>query len=115
MEAALERDDPGRPVALRAIFSAASFASAPELQKKALRALEPLSEERCEPEHRLRPVEVRGVPEPVELRLRGRQWPRRTMAETDDGDPGDEVEVRAPRVVPDRAPSPRTIVTSARA
>ena len=35
MEAPLERDDPGLPVALRAYLSAASIASAPELQKNA--------------------------------------------------------------------------------
>ena len=92
-----------RPVALRAILSAASFASAPELQKNACAAFEALGEQRGEPQHRLRPVEVRGMPEPVELLLRGRERTRRTMAETDNGDPGDEVEVLPPGVVPDPA------------
>ena len=81
-----------------------------------LRAAEPLGEERGEPQHRLRPVEVRRVPEPVELRVRGGEWRRVAVAEPDDGDAGDEVEVRAALRRPRRGSRRRaTIVTSARA
>ena len=92
-----------RPVALRAILSAASLASAPELQKKARPPGKRSASSAGEPEHRLRPVEVRRVPEAVELLVGGRERRRRAMAETDNGDPGDEVEVLAARVVPDPA------------
>ena len=91
------------PVALRAILSAASFASAPELQKNALPALESLREKTGEPKHRLGPVEVRRVPEALELLPGGGERRGRAVAETDDGDPGDEVEVLAALVVPDAA------------
>ena len=43
------------------------------------------------------------MPEPVQLLLGCREWGRRTMAETDDGDACDEIEVLVPRIVPDTA------------
>ena len=55
------------------------------------------------------------MPEPVELRVCGVGDRRVPVAEPDDGDPAAEIEVLAPLGVPDAAPSPRTIVTSARA
>ena len=59
---------PGLPVALRAYLSAASIASAPELQKNACAPPNRSESSAGELGHRLRPVEVRDVPEPVELR-----------------------------------------------
>ena len=76
-----------RPVAFRAHLSAASIDSAPELQKNALRAAEPLGELVGELLHRLGRVEVRDVPEPVELRVRGGERRRVAMPEADDRDP----------------------------
>ena len=38
------------------------------------------------------------MPEPVELLVRSGQRGRMAVAEPDDGDPGDEVEVALPRV-----------------
>ena len=53
MERALERDEAGLPVALRAHLIAASTASVPELQKKRLRAAEAVGERGGELLHRL--------------------------------------------------------------
>ena len=78
-----------RPVALRAHLSAASIDSAPELQKNALRAAEAVGELRGELLHRLGPVEVRDVPEPVELRVRRGERRGVAVAEPDDGDAGE--------------------------
>ena len=105
-----------RPVALRAHLSAASIDSAPELQKNALRAAEAVGELRGELLHRLGPVEVRDVPEPVELRVRGRERRGVAVAEPDDGDAGEEVEVAIAVVVDQpRSRRPSTNVTSSRA
>ena len=73
------------PVALRAHLIAASFASAPELQKKRLRTAEAVRQLRGELLHRLREVEVRDVPQLLELCVRRRErcrclWPRPTTA-----------------------------------
>ena len=84
---------PGLPVALRAYLIAASFASAPELQKNAVPPPKRADSFSRELDLRLRPVEVRDVPEPLELRLRGRERRRVAMPERDDGDAGAEVEV----------------------
>ena len=107
---------PGLPVALRAYFSAASIASAPELQKKACAPPKRVGQPLGELLHRLGPVEVRDVPEPVELRVRGGERRGMAVAEADDGDPREEVEVARAR--PRRRPTrPRraTSVTSWRA
>ena len=90
---------PVLPVALRAYFSAASFASAPELQKNA--CAPPKRSESAAASTRAGsvPIEVRRVPEPVELRVRGGERRRVAVAEPDDGDARGEVEVRAARVV----------------
>ena len=58
-----------------------------------LRAAEAVREPLGERGHRLRPVQVRHVPEPVELLVRGGQRCGMTMPEPDDRDPGDEVEI----------------------
>ena len=105
----------GLPVALRAYLSAASLASAPELQKNAWPATEPLGEERREPQHRLRPVQVGRVPEQVELfvgggRDAGSQCPRPTTAI-----PVPKSRYARPSSSQTWQPSPRTMVTSARA
>ena len=50
-----------------------------------------------------RAVQVRCVPQPLELGLCGRQQRRMAVAEPDDRDPGDEIEVCASRVVPHAA------------
>ena len=58
-----------------------------------LRAAEAVGELRGELLHRLGPVEVRDVPEPVELRVRGRERRGVAVSEPDDGDAGEQVEV----------------------
>ena len=115
MEAALERDDPGSARRLAGDLERRLVGLGTGVAEERAAALEPLGEERREPQHGLRPVEVRRVPESVELVVRGRERRRGAMAETDDGDTGDEVEILATGVVPDGQPSPRTIVMSARA
>ena len=72
---------PGLPVALRAYFSAASFASAPELQKNACAPPKRVGERARERVRGLGAVEVRRVPEPVELRVRGGERRRMPVAE----------------------------------
>ena len=52
---------------------------------------------------RLCPVQVRRVPEPVELRVRGRERCRMAVPERNDGDAPAEVEVLTAAGVPDMA------------
>ena len=105
-----------RPVALRAHLSAASIDSAPELQKNALAPPKRSDSSAASSLHRLGEVEVRHVPEPVELRVGGRERRRMAVAEPDDCDAGEEVEVAlAGRRRSSHAPSPSTNVTGRRA
>ena len=64
-----------------------------------LRAAEPRGERLRERLRGLGPVEVRRVPEAVELAVRGGERRRMLVAEPDDGDAGGEVEVAAADVV----------------
>ena len=86
---------PGLPVALRAYLSAASFASAPELQKNACAPPKRAERSAASSAAGSVPYRLRRVPEPVELRVRGGERRRMAVAERDDGDAGGEVEVAA--------------------
>ncbi len=77
---------PGLPVALRAYFSAASFASAPELQKNACAPPNRSDRRRASACAGSVREQVRRVPELVELRVRGGERRRMTVTEADDGD-----------------------------
>ena len=103
VEAALEGDDPRPTRRLARDLERRLVRLGARVAEERLRAAEPSGEERREPEHRLRPVEVRGVPELVELRVRSGGDRRVPMAEADDGDAGAEVQVRALGVVPHTA------------
>ena len=94
---------PGLPVALRAYLTAASIASAPELQKKA-----------CAPPKRSESAAASCSAGSVRYRfetchnrsscaLRGRERSGMAVAERHDGDPAAEVEVLTPVGVPDAA------------
>ena len=106
VEAALERHDPRPAGRLAGDLQRRLVRLGARVAEERLPALEPLREEGGEAEHRLRPVQVGGMPEPVELLVGGGERRRRAMPEPDDGDPGHEVEVLAPRVVPDAAALP---------
>ncbi len=106
VEAALERHDPGSARRLARDLQRRLVRLGARVAEERLPALEPLREEGREAEHRLRPVQVRGMPEPVELLVGGGERSRRAMPEPDDRDPRHEVEVLTPRVVPDAAALP---------
>ena len=76
-------------------------------------AAEPLGEHPGQVLHRLGRVEVRHVPEPVELFLRRGERRGVAVPEADDGDPGDQVEVALAVVGDQPGPSPSTKVTRA--
>src|SRR4029079_19458814 len=71
--------------------------------EEGLRAARARGKELREPEHRLRPVEGRRVPQRIEVRVRRRSDRGVPVPEAGDRDPAAEVEVRAPFVVPDAA------------
>ena len=104
VEASLERDDPRAPGRLARDLERRLVRLRARVAEERLRTAETLGEEPGEAEHRLRPVEVRRVPEPVELRVRRLGDGGMTVPEPDDRDPGAEVEVRAALVVPHAAP-----------
>ena len=81
------------PVDLRAHLSAASTASVPELQKNDCAPPNRSDSSAGQVLHRLGRVEVRDVPEPLELLPRRGERGRVAVAEADDGDAGDQVEV----------------------
>ena len=98
VERALERDEPRPAGRLARVLERRLDRLGAGVAEERLRAAEAVGQppgERC---HRLRPVEVRRVPEPVELLVRGRERRRMAVAERDDGDAGDEVEVALARV-----------------
>ena len=94
---------PGLPVALRAYLSAASIGLGARVAEERLRSAEASRRGRGELLRGLGAVEVRRVPEALELRLRRGERRRMAMAERDDRDPAAEVEVLAPVRVPDAA------------
>ena len=106
MEAALERDDPRAAGRLAGDLERRLVRLGTGVAEERLPPREALGEQRREPQHRLRPVEVGRVPEAVELLVGGRERRRREVPEADDGDPGHEVEVLAAGVVPDAAAVP---------
>ncbi len=86
---------PALPEDLRAYFSAASIASRAGVAEERLRAAEALGQPLGELRHRLGPVEVRDVPQPVELRVGCCERCGVSVPEADDGDPREEVQVTA--------------------
>ena len=101
VEASLERDHARLPGGLPRVLERRLDRLGARVAEERLRAAEPRGEQRRELLGRLRAVEVRDVPEPLELRLRRRQRRRMTVAERDDRDPASEVEVLAAVGVPD--------------
>src|SRR5581483_1370251 len=96
VEGALERDHARPAGRLARVLDRSLDRLGARVAEERPRAAEPVGEEVGEPRHRLRPVEVRDVPEPVELRVRGGERLRVAVAEADDGDAGGEVEVAGP-------------------
>ena len=88
---------PGLPGRLARVLQRGLDRFGAGVAEERLRAAEARGELLGELRHRLGPVEVRHVPEPVELRVRGGERRRVAVAEADDGDPGEKVEV-APAV-----------------
>ena len=103
VEAALERDDPRPAGRLAGDLERSLVRLGAGVAEERPATREALREQGGEPQHRLRPVEIRRVPEAVELLVGGRERRRREVPEADDGDPGHEVEVLAAGVVPDPA------------
>src|SRR5207342_3220990 len=103
VEATLERDDPGLGGRLAGVFQRRLDRLRSRGAEERLRATEAFREQPRELFGRFRPVEVRRVPEPLELVTCGGKWRRVTVAERDDRDPASEVEVHATFVVPHAA------------
>ena len=93
VERAFERDELGLPGRLARPLDRRLDRLGARVAEERVRAAEPVGEQPGELLHRLGRVEVRDVPEPLELLLRGLERRRVAVAEADDGDPGDEVEV----------------------
>ena len=107
---------PRFPVSLACVLERGLDRLRARVAEEGLRTAEPLGQELRELLAGSRAVQVRRVPEPVELRVRSRERSRMAVAERDDGDPAAEVEVLAAVASSQtRQPSPRTIVRSARA
>ena len=96
VEGVLERDDDrlarGLPRPLQSGLDRLGAGVAEERPRTA----EAIGEQAGELQHRLGRVEVGGVPERVELVLRGRERRRMAVAERDDGDAAEQIEVAAP-------------------
>ncbi len=93
VEAPLERDHAGLARRAPRVLQRCFDRLGARVAEERLRATEALGEEQCELLRRLRPVEVRGVPEAVELRVRSRERRRMAVPERDDGNPASEVQV----------------------
>src|SRR5205085_8897735 len=93
VEGALERDDSGPSGCLARVLERGLDGLRAGVAEERLRPAEALREPARELGHRLRPVEVRDVPESFELGLRGGEGCRMAVPEPDDRDPGDEVEI----------------------
>ena len=102
VEAAFERHDPRPAGCLARDLEGRLVRLGARVAEERPPAFESFCEQRGESQHRLRPVEVRRVPETVELLVRGGERRRSAVPETDDGDPGDEVEVLAAACRPTR-------------
>ncbi len=93
VERALERDDDRLPRRLARPLERGLDRLGAGVAEERARAAEAGGEQLGEPEHRLGRVEVRRVPEGVELAVRRGQRRRVAVAERDDRDPGEQVEV----------------------
>ena len=80
VEPALERHDPGTPGRLACDLQRRLVGLRAGVAEEGAAAGKALGQQPRELEHRLRPVEVRRVPEPVELLVGGRERRRRTVA-----------------------------------
>ena len=96
VERALERDDAGLARRLARVLDRRLDRLGTRVAEERLRAAEALGEQVGKPGHRLAPVEVRDMPESVELLVRGGERRRMAMSEADDGDARREVEVTRP-------------------
>src|SRR5439155_7002666 len=92
-EGVLERDDARAAARLARVLQRGLHRFRPRVAEERLRTAETVGEPAGELGHRVRPVEVRDVPEPLELRLGGGERRGMAVTESDDGDPGDEIEV----------------------
>src|SRR4051812_35130651 len=104
VERALERHEAALAGRLARVLERRLVRLGPRVAEEGGRAAEPVGEPRRERLHRLGPVEVRDVPERVELRVRGRERCGVEVAEADDGDACDQVEVARAVVGGDPAP-----------
>ena len=95
VERVLERDDARLAGRLARVLDRRLDGLRAGVAEERVRAAEALGEQLGEARHRLRPVEVRDVPEPVELLVRGGERCGMAVAEPDDGDAADEIEVAA--------------------
>src|SRR5439155_24148966 len=95
VERVLERNDPPAARRLARELDRRLDALRARVAEERVRAAEALGQERGEPLHRLGPVEVRDVPQLVELLVRRRERRRMKMAEADDGDAAEEIQVAA--------------------
>ena len=103
VEATVQGDDAGLPGRLPGVLQRRFDGLRARVAEERLRATEPGGELRREPLRGLGPVQVRGMPEAVELRLGCGQRGGVAVAERYDGDPASEVEVLATLGVPDAA------------
>src|SRR5205823_9967416 len=93
VERPVERDEAGAAGRLACPLQRGLDGLGAGVAEERARAAEAFREPRGESLHRLRPVEVRDVPELVELRVRGRARRGMPVAEPDDGDARDEIQV----------------------
>src|SRR5262249_32841811 len=98
VERAVERDDAGPAGRLAGVFERRLDRLGAGVAEERLRAAEALRKALRERGHRLSPVEVRRVPGGVELLAGGGEGRGVAVAEPDDSDPRDEVEVALPGV-----------------
>src|SRR6266487_7178854 len=100
MERAFERDDAGLPGRLSRVLQSRLDPLRARVAEERPSAAEAGRQPRRQLRGRLRPVEVGDVPEALELRLGGGERCGVEVAEPDDGDSRDEVQV-APALVVD--------------
>jgi hypothetical protein len=103
VEAAVERDDARPAGRLPGDLERCLVRLGARVAEKRLSPAHALGEKTGEPQHRLGPVEVRRVPEGVQLGVRSGGDNGMAVSEPDDRKPAGEVEIGAPGVVPDAA------------
>src|SRR5262249_11152061 len=99
VEAAFQRDHAVLAGCLARVLQRGLVRLGPGVAEERLGAAEPFGEHSRECRSRLRGEKVRGMPEPLELSVRGGERRRMPVTERDDGDPGAEVEIRPAGVV----------------